>query len=135
MSMKIADFAARAVGLFLALLIVPPIAIVGLFPIFVPYSTYKIGNKCEIEWTRSQKNTSENVITDSFWQRTLQDHYISAKVIQPLDMNQSEKTVVCHFKGRTAHFDRLEVIDGNKLELLKKLSRWTYVDPRTWSLD
>ena len=73
----------------------------------------------------------EAVETKSIFSRTIKDYWISSLVLQPIDLNQEQITVVCYFKSTNYVLGSLKIYNGNKLNEIKSISLSNH-DPRTW---
>ena len=89
---------------------------------------------CRDGFSSQHPQTSQTLVeSNSFRGRTLDDHWISALVMQPKNLEYDEITVVCHFVGKTYKIGEIEVIEGDKTDRLKKVSVSNF-NPKTWSI-
>ena len=87
---------------------------------------------CERNFKKNNPTLANNsVVFNNLWSRSLDNHWVSALVLQPKDIAEPDFTVICHFKSTNYVFDRIEIHQGNKTDRIKRVSM-SISDPRTW---
>ena len=75
-------------------------------------------NKLLFEKSVEMKSISTRTIDANSANR----HFVSGWVIQPKDITQGEKTIVCHFRENTYVIDKIEIFEGDFLDKVKAIS-------------
>jgi len=78
---------------------------------------------CREAFAESYEITYKSLVEfDSFFTRVMDDHWVTALLFQPKDMQSSEIFVVCHFESRNLAFDNLVILNGDRREQFKNVS-------------
>lgn len=75
--------------------------------------------------------SDSSVVVRTIWAPTQGNHWLSAVVVQPYDLNADRVTIICHFQSTNYVLSHTEILAGDKTDALKETSLSNF-DPRTW---